>query len=144
MYDPYRPPAEPEPDDPAPRWETFEPDESHRRSSPRNRQPRPSSGARNRGAANVGGAAHGSRPASMSSAMVGIVGILVVAGIGIGISQSAEDADPSVPPDGWAQCVADQEAEIRARGGSLLEPEDFCAIRFPDYEWENDPSSVEE
>ncbi|MDZ5619448.1 hypothetical protein [Nocardioides bizhenqiangii] len=131
MYDPYRPPTEPEPDDPAPRWEKFEPDRPRRRSRPASWQPRRGSGS-----------APGSRPASVTSGMVGIVGVLVVAGIGVGISRSGDDAGPSGPPAGWAECVAEEEAEIRARGGSLLEPEDFCAIRFPDYEWEEDPTYV--
>ncbi|WP_183100558.1 hypothetical protein [Nocardioides pelophilus] len=135
MYDRYQPPNEPEPDDPAPSWETFEPDKPRRRGRLGNRNPYPTTSGSPRFTGPVPGS-------GFTRTITAVVGLMVVGGVVLGISTNGPG--PHDKPPGWDECVAEEAQDIRESGGSLLQPEDFCAIRYPDYDWENDPSYVED
>lgn len=129
VYDRYEPPAEPTPDDPAPTWERFEPAATSRPATPP-RQPRPTP------AATPG---RSTRPSGGMPGLVGLVAAIVAIGGILAVVNSGEP-DPTEKPDGWDACVAEEARDIETRGGSLLTAEDFCAIRYPSYEWEDDAS----
>lgn len=135
MYDRYQPPNEPEPDDPPPTWETFEPDKPRRRGRLGNRNPYPRAGGSPRFTGPVPGS-------GFTRAITAVVGLMVVGGVVLGITSNGPG--PHDKPEGWDECVAEKAEELDQGGGSLLRPEDFCAIRYPDYHWEIDPSDVDD
>jgi len=133
VYDRYQPPPEPEPDDPAPTWETFEPDKPRRRGRLGNRNPNPA------GAGTTSPRFAGPVPGSgFTRTIAAVVGLMVVGGVVLGITTNGPG--PHDKPAGWDECVADQAQDLRRRGGRLLQPEELCAIRYPDYDWESDSS----
>ena len=136
MYDRYQPPTEPEPDDAAPKWEAFEP---RAPSDVPTTVPTPPAGRNRRRARGAAGRTATVPGSGFGRLIAGIVGVMVVGGFSLGISQSVED-DPHDRPAGWDACVEEEAEEILQRGGSLLQPEDLCATQFPDYDWEGDPS----